>query len=110
MMQQERGIELTSVQRLKRPLGATDLAVEVEIARKCRPRGGILADQVGYGKTACMIALINQTVTNGLKAHALLPEEMKMFRNGTSSRSGRARFGSSPTRTWQWCRSTICPP
>ena len=37
--------------------------------------------EVGYGKTACMIALINQTVTNGLKAHALLPEEMKMFRN-----------------------------
>jgi SNF2 family DNA or RNA helicase len=81
MMQQERGIEQTSVQKLRRPLGATDLAIEVEIARKCRPRGGILADQVGYGKTACMIALINQTVTNGLKAHALLPEEMKMFRN-----------------------------
>eukprot|EP00398_MALV-I-01_sp_L67-1_P000403 gene403-709_t len=41
---------------------AAPCALEIEVTRNFSTvRGGILADQIGYGKTACMIALIAQT-------------------------------------------------
>merc|ERR1719421_2112581 len=62
MLKQEQGIPFLSEQVFRRRLGATDLSVEVNINRHFVLRGGILGDTMGYGKTACMIALIRETV------------------------------------------------
>ena len=51
-----------SKQVISRRVAGSDMKVEVELERSFdRVRGGILGDQVGYGKTACMIALIAQS-------------------------------------------------
>merc|ERR1719326_12557 len=61
MLQQEKGVPFASEQCLRRRLGASGISVEVAIDRQFTLRGGILGDTVGYGKTACMIALIRET-------------------------------------------------
>ena len=51
-----------SRQRVSRRVAGSDIKVEFEVERSFdRVRGGILADQMGYGKTACTIAFIAQT-------------------------------------------------
>ena len=61
MLDQEKGVPYISEQRFLRRLGASDISVEVNIKRRFTVRGGILGDAVGYGKTACMIALVRET-------------------------------------------------
>ena len=62
MLDQERGVPYVSEQCFRRRLGASEIAVEVKISREFLVRGGILGDTVGYGKTACMIALVRETL------------------------------------------------
>ena len=51
-----------SNQTISRRIAGSDVVVEVEVVRSYeRVKGGILGDQVGYGKTACMIGLVVQT-------------------------------------------------
>jgi len=48
-----------SVQRLSRRLGKSDVRVQLKLERYfSRAKGGLLADAVGYGKTASVLALI----------------------------------------------------
>ena len=55
MLQQEEGIPYISEQSICR----SDF--EMKIERTFTVNGGILADAMGYGKTACMIARIRET-------------------------------------------------
>lgn len=51
-----------SVQRLSRKLGKSDVKVQVKVERFFEnAKGGLLADAVGYGKTAAVLALIALT-------------------------------------------------
>jgi len=52
----------TSKQTLRQVFAETDVCLEVRLERDFKAvRGGILADALGYGKTACMIALVAET-------------------------------------------------
>ncbi|CAK0909504.1 unnamed protein product, partial [Prorocentrum cordatum] len=58
----------SSTQTLRQPLAETDVCVEVRISREFKSaRGGILADAAGYGKTACVIALVSETRSESLR-------------------------------------------
>lgn len=57
----------TTRQTLRQGLAETDVSLEVCLERDfTTAKGGILADALGYGKTACMIALIAETRSESL--------------------------------------------
>jgi hypothetical protein len=64
MLQRENHSQVyTSTQIIRQALSETDVCVELKIEREFEAaKGGILGDQCGYGKTACMIALITETM------------------------------------------------
>ena len=95
----------TSVQTFEQRFGVADLAVELEVRREMPVRGGLLGDTVGYGKTACMIALIRETLgcrmalgSSGGSSGALSPAEEELagrrvlIRDRNESKSGFGRF------------------
>eukprot|EP00931_Biecheleriopsis_adriatica_P050549 TRINITY_DN29273_c0_g3_i1.p1 TRINITY_DN29273_c0_g3~~TRINITY_DN29273_c0_g3_i1.p1 ORF type:complete len:1181 (-),score=241.39 TRINITY_DN29273_c0_g3_i1:266-3808(-) len=56
---EERPLEYLSREVIRRTFLSSDIDVELRVDRHWQSvRGGILADSVGYGKTACMIGLI----------------------------------------------------
>ncbi|CAK0909506.1 unnamed protein product, partial [Prorocentrum cordatum] len=78
----------SSTQTLRQPLAETDVCVEVRISREFKSaRGGILADAAGYGKTACVIALVSETRSESLRD--MLSVEDWPAAGGRSSSPGR---------------------
>eukprot|EP00928_Gymnodinium_smaydae_P098761 TRINITY_DN9251_c0_g1_i1.p1 TRINITY_DN9251_c0_g1~~TRINITY_DN9251_c0_g1_i1.p1 ORF type:complete len:1925 (+),score=388.99 TRINITY_DN9251_c0_g1_i1:49-5823(+) len=61
LTREETALEYLSREVLRRTCLETDVDVELRVERQWQStRGGILADSVGYGKTACLIALIQE--------------------------------------------------
>ncbi|CAJ1335032.1 unnamed protein product, partial [Effrenium voratum] len=51
-------VTFSSVQRLSRRMGKSDVRVQLKVERLFHAKGGLLADAVGYGKTASVLALV----------------------------------------------------
>eukprot|EP00746_Dinoflagellata_sp_MGD_P127724 gnl/MRDRNA2_/MRDRNA2_62227_c0_seq1.p1 gnl/MRDRNA2_/MRDRNA2_62227_c0~~gnl/MRDRNA2_/MRDRNA2_62227_c0_seq1.p1 ORF type:complete len:1902 (+),score=464.19 gnl/MRDRNA2_/MRDRNA2_62227_c0_seq1:92-5797(+) len=68
-------LEYLSREVIKRQFMCTDVDVELRVDRHWKGvRGGIMADAVGYGKTACCIGLVHEGLKTPL-AQVLQPEE-----------------------------------
>eukprot|EP00929_Paragymnodinium_shiwhaense_P064198 TRINITY_DN32134_c0_g1_i1.p1 TRINITY_DN32134_c0_g1~~TRINITY_DN32134_c0_g1_i1.p1 ORF type:complete len:1706 (-),score=367.87 TRINITY_DN32134_c0_g1_i1:307-5424(-) len=74
----EDGTAYKSMQLLRQPVSETDVCVEVKLERDFGGvRGGILADQLGYGKTACMIGLISESKSESIMQSLRLEDWVK---------------------------------
>lgn len=74
---EEQPLEYVSRETLRRRFLGSDVDVELRVDRHWRSvRGGVLADSVGYGKTACMIGLIQAGLKRPL-SDVLTPTELE---------------------------------
>jgi len=70
-----------STQTFERRVADTEVSVQLRLQRTYRNvRGGICGDSMGYGKTACFIALVSETLGDRIHKQ-LLPEEAEMCRS-----------------------------
>jgi len=73
-----------STQRTARRLGATDVSAQLRIQRFYESaRGGLLADSVGYGKTAAVLGLVALSQLQGQASVAASPSARHVSAKGT---------------------------
>ena len=83
-----------SVQRVARRMGASDVSAQLRVERLYhKAKGGLLADSVGYGKTASILGLV--AFTRQSEAPPLQRNPFCSSSSPSARRCGRAPPGSS---------------